>query len=360
LGYQLQKCLEELYYQDMVAVISPVFAPLLKGTKFGVWRVKQLELTVVPETEWGKFYSGDCYLVFDNHAEPGHVFFWLGKDSSIDEQAVAAIKSVELDNLFNGMLVGHREVQGNESVGFKKLFKDGIVTLLGGYETGLKHAQKVQQVARLFHVRGGKKAVLSEVVLDWGSMNHGDSFVVDTGSFIFIWVGVSSSGKEKMVAAGLASKLRDKIGEEFVHVRDGEEEEMTEDELKEWNKYLPLEKKGSVKEAESDGDRKVDETMKEISLYKCSDFTGKLEIQLIKKGKLAHNDLNGDDAYIIDGNQLGIWVWLGRKSSATERKEAFAVGHKFIEENGLPKYTQVAKVNMGGEPEEFRSLFINW
>jgi len=343
-----------------MAVTDPVFSPFLTGKKFGVWRVKQLKLTPVPEKEQGKFYSGDCYLVFKNDGGE-HIFFWLGEESSYDEQAVVAIKAVELDNLFNGMPVQHREMQGYESARFKKLFKDGIVTLLGGTEAGLKQVRKSSHVARLFQVRGGKMPALTEVALDWRSMNHGDTFVVDTGSMIFIWAGVTSSGMEKVVAAGLASKLRDRVGEEIVHVRDGEEDEMTSDELEVWNKFLPIQNRGNVNKEEIENDKKVDQTLhKEISLYKCSDFTGKLEIQMVKKGKLEHKDLNVDDAFIVDGNHLGIWVWLGRKSNDTERKEAMGAGQKFIKNNGLPKHTKVTKVNMGGEPEEFKSLFLNW
>jgi len=343
-----------------MAVTDSVFSPLLSGQKFGVWRVKQLKLTVVPEKEQGKFYSGDCYLVFKNDGGE-HIFFWLGAESSYDEQAVVAIKAVELDNLFNGMPVQHREMQGYESVRFKKLFREGIVTMLGGTDAGLKQVKNRGHEARLFQVRGGKMPALTEVGLDWGNMNHGDTFVVDAGSIIFIWAGVSSSGMEKVVAAGLASKLRDRVGEEIVHVTDGEEEDMTTDELEVWNKFLPLQKRVNVKNEETENDKKIDKVLhSEISLYKVSDFTGNMDIQLVKKGKLEHKLLNGDDAFIVDGNHLGIWVWLGRKSSANERKEAMGMGQKFIEKNGLPKYTKVTKVNMGGEPEEFKSLFINW
>ena len=77
-----------------MAVVDPVFAPLLSGKAFCVWRVTQLKLSLVPEKEWGKFYSGDCYLVFNSDGGE-HIFFWMGAESSIDEQAVVAIKAVK-------------------------------------------------------------------------------------------------------------------------------------------------------------------------------------------------------------------------------------------------------------------------
>ena len=49
-----------------------------------------------------------------------------------------------------------------------------------------------------------------------------------------------------------------------------------------------------------------------------------------------------------------------RKSNDNERKAAMKTGLKFIEMNQLSRKTKVTKVFMGGEPEEFKSLFIEW
>ena len=97
-----------------MVVTDSVFKPLLSGLKFCVWRVKQMKLVVVPESDVGKFYTGDCYLVFSAGGGE-HVFYWLGREASMDERTTAAFKAVELDNLFGGMPVQHREVQGYES-----------------------------------------------------------------------------------------------------------------------------------------------------------------------------------------------------------------------------------------------------
>ena len=137
-----------------MAIVDPVFEKLLnKSTQFAVFRVQKLKLVEVSQNDWGKFYAGDCYLVFDTRFGGSHIFYWIGSESSQDEQSVAAIKAVELDNLFQGMPVQHREVQGNESLRFKKLFAGGIVVLQGGFETGLHKVKKEQHVARLFQVK---------------------------------------------------------------------------------------------------------------------------------------------------------------------------------------------------------------
>ena len=47
-------------------------------------------------------------------------------------------------------------------------------------------------------------------------MNHGDVFVVDTGSKIFVWAGAESSGHERM-AAGMVASRWDIHSKEILH-----------------------------------------------------------------------------------------------------------------------------------------------
>jgi len=344
-----------------MAVTDPVFEVLLEqpeDERKAVWRVKQLALVPVPESDWGKFYSGDCYLLYNSNKEEAHVFFWIGSECSVDEQAVAAIKAVELDDLFGGLPVQHREAQGYESDKFKSLYPDGITILLGGTEAGLRKAETNEEPANLFSIKGGKRPVLTQVPLAWSSMNHGDTFVLDSGKKIFVWQGRDSSGMEKLVAGQIAAKLRDHVGESVVYVTDGEEEDEVDEE---WTEHLPLEGKGDVKDQAEATDQSVDTNISsEISLYKVSDITGEMKTDLVKSGDLAQSDLEGTDAYLVNGGGLGIWMWLGRHSSPEERKAVMSLGDRFISEQNLPPHTQLARVFQGGEPEEFKSLFSEW
>jgi len=112
-----------------------------------VWRVENFQVVAVPPSDHGKFYTGDSYIALHTKAKRGNpsalqrdLFFWLGQHTSQDEAAVAAYKSVELDDRLGGEPTQHREVQGHESQGFRAAFPR-ITYLEGGVSSGLKSAR---------------------------------------------------------------------------------------------------------------------------------------------------------------------------------------------------------------------------
>ena len=52
--------------------------------------------------------------------------FWIGLESTQDEQGAAAIFSIQIDDKLGGEPIQNREVQNDESSSFMGYFKNGI------------------------------------------------------------------------------------------------------------------------------------------------------------------------------------------------------------------------------------------
>lgn len=348
-----------------MAAIDPVFEGLppcrSKEIVFRVWRVEKLKLVPVPEESYGKFYGGDSYLVYWDRDGRTDIFFWLGSETSQDEQGVAAIKAVELDDLQGGSPVQHRETQGAESDDFKSAFPNGLVVLAGGVDSGMKKVDKTH-VTKLYKVAGGKHPVFMEVGLSWSSMNHGDVFILDAGTSIFLWRGRQSSMAEKRTGGQMAGILKDRPGEQVIIVEDGEEEELEGAQKEAWTNALPLEGRGDILEKVEGEDEKIATAKKQaVKLHKCSDEDGEMKVSLIKSGDLKKEDLGTLDSYVVDGGAcLGVWLWVGKKASPAERKEGINIAMRFIKDNDYPPATPLTRVVEQGETPQFKTLFNQW
>ena len=110
------------------------------------------------------------------------VHYWIGANSTQDEQGTVVVKTIELDDLMGGVAVQYRERQGSESSVFLRYFeKTGLRYLKGGATTGFNHVTTEHDDA-LFRVTGNKTCRVQQVAIGWESMNDGDCFVLDLGS----------------------------------------------------------------------------------------------------------------------------------------------------------------------------------
>lgn len=80
-------------------------------------------------------------------------------------------------------------------------------------------------------------------------------------------------------------------------------------------KIKPASEGGSDEEAEKKGAAK---------LYHVSDASGKLEIKPVP-GALKKELLDTNDCYIVDAQSEGIFVWVGKGSTAQEKKSRYDV-----------------------------------
>ena len=119
------------------------------GTKKGlqIWRINKFKVEKWPEKDYGKFYSGDSYIVLntkspktDKNGGAYDLHFWIGKDSTQDEYVTVALKATELDTYLDDKPIQHREEQNKESPAFKKLFPH-LTYMDGGVESGFRHVK---------------------------------------------------------------------------------------------------------------------------------------------------------------------------------------------------------------------------
>ena len=162
------------------------------GQKEGlsIWRVENLQLKPVPKDMHGHFYEGDTYVILSvwrkgmNASLNCDLFFWLGSESTVDEQGGAALLAVNMDNdVLGGIAVQHREVQGHETPAFINVLPDSTITVMkGGLASGFHHVEPEKHDTRLLHVKGKRVARVTVVEPKVSSLNSGDVFILDTGA----------------------------------------------------------------------------------------------------------------------------------------------------------------------------------
>ena len=58
-----------------------------------------------------------------------------------------------------------------------------------------------------------------------------------------------------------------------------------------------------------------------IVTCRVSDASGELHTDLVKTGHLSQEDLQGQDAFLVNGGSLGVFVWLGEQEEEEEGQE---------------------------------------
>lgn len=167
---------------------------------------------------YGQFYGGDSYILLytykSGNKEEAIIYFWLGKDSSIDEQGSAAVLAKELDDSMGGKPVQIRVTQGKEPSHFCQLFKGKMVVHAGGHASGFSNSTETDSMntsgVALYHVKGTTplNTYGVEVKAVSASLNSEDSFVLVTPPVIYVWRGTDTNNDEVAVAANIANFLR--------------------------------------------------------------------------------------------------------------------------------------------------------
>ncbi|NXJ13969.1 VILI protein, partial [Odontophorus gujanensis] len=349
----------------MVELSKKVTGKLDKTTLgIQIWRIENMEMVPVPTKSYGNFYEGDCYVLLSTRKTGSSfsydIHYWLGENSSQDEQGAAAIYTTQMDDYLGSVAVQHREVQGNESETFRAYFKQGLIYKQGGVASGMKHVEtNTYNVQRLLHVKGKKNVVAAEVEMSWKSFNLGDVFLLDLGQLIIQWNGPESNRAERLAAMTLAKDIRDRErgGRAKVGVVDGENEEASPGLMQALTHVLG--EKKDIKAATRD-DQVHQALNSALKLYHVSDASGNLVIQEIAIRPLTQDMLQHEDCYILDQAGLKIFVWKGKNANKEEKQQAMSRALGFIKAKNYPASTSVETENDGSESAVFRQLFQKW
>ncbi|VIO88923.1 Uncharacterized protein BM_BM4836 [Brugia malayi] len=320
-----------------------------------IWRIKNFALEKLSSDQFGSFYVGDSYvLLYTKNPGEWNVHFWLGNETTQDEQGAAAIITVEIDDALNGL-----PVQGHESSLFLSYFKDGIRYLKGGVASGFTHVTDKYENWRpkLFQCKGKRNVRCKEVECKGESLNLGDVFILDCGLKIYVWMPPASGRLEKIKGMDQARSIRDRerIGKPEIIVLDSDWN--TNDEF--W-RILGGKEKVKPTEAGGEDENYWQTTNNQLTLWRVSDEMGKMSVKMVSKGNFQYSQLESKDAFILDTYNGGIYVWIGKKCSPNERKKAMAYAIKYIELQGKSKNTQVVRVLEGAEPVAFTQWASSW
>ncbi|XP_028853544.1 advillin [Denticeps clupeoides] len=330
-----------------------------------IWRIEKMEMVLVPEKSHGNFFEGDCYVVLSTKTVGSslsyNIHYWIGSESSQDEQGAAAVYTIQLDDFLGSSPVQHREVQGYESDTFRGYFKQALIYKKGGVASGMKHVEtNSYEVQRLLHVKGRRRVVAREVEMSWQSFNLGDVFLLDTGKTIIQWNGPESNTQERMKGMILAKDIRDRErgGRAEIGVIEGDAEanssllmEALTTILGERTINLPC---GSTDDAADQ------EQMSKLTLYQVSDADGSMKVTEVATRPLVQDLLSHDDCYILDQGGVKVFVWKGKRANKAEKQAAMARALEFIQMKGYPHNTNVEAVNDGAESALFKQLFQRW
>lgn len=330
-----------------------------------IWRVEKMELVQVPEKSFGNFFEGDCYvLLFTqklNSSLSYNIHFWIGSESTQDEQGAAAVYTMQLDDFLGSSPVQYREVQNHESDTFKGYFKNGIIYKKGGVASGMRHTEtNSYDIERLLHVKGKKRVIAKEVEMSWKSFNLGDVFLLDLGKTIVQWNGPKSNTQERLKGMLLAKDIRDRErgGRAEVRVIEGEAESNSPQNM-EIVKNILGERPSNLPDGTPD--ETVDQEIKgKLTLYRVSDADGQMKVAEIASNPLVQDLLSHEDCFILDQGGSKIFVWKGKKANKAERQAAMSRGLDFIKAKNYPVTTNVESVNDGAESALFKQLFQRW
>ncbi|KAK1293323.1 Villin-4 [Acorus calamus] len=187
-----------------------------------IWRIENFCPVPIPKSSYGKFFTGDSYIILKTTALKSGAFrhdihYWLGKDTSQDEAGTVAIKTVELDAALGGRAVQYREFRVMRQREDGRLMADSEAgefwSFFGGFaplprKTATDDDRSTEAFAtRLLRIEKGQPEPVQADSLLRELLDTNKCFVLDCGAEVFVWMGRSTSLEERKSASSAAEEI---------------------------------------------------------------------------------------------------------------------------------------------------------
>lgn len=327
-------------------------------TELTIWRIENMEKVLLDKELYGRFYAGDSYIVLYQYAKKDSpnkkeaiIYFWQGNNTSIDEKAVSAYLTVDMDNVeLSGKAVQIRVVQGKEPMHFRSLFEGRMIICNGGVASGFNgsnEASNDSESIALYHVKGSSvsNTCACQVEASGKKLNSGDCFVLVTPNELYVWSGEHSSAAEQDVAQNVAALLATSDSVEVMNLSEGSET----DEF--WEAL-------GGQETEYASETQGDALPQSPRLFECSNTTGKFKVDEIIN--FTQSDLCVGDIYLLD-TYSSIYLWIGNDANQQEQDLSAQIAKSYLDSvNAERSNCPIVSVHQGNEPLMFTCNFLGW
>ncbi|KYQ96706.1 villin [Tieghemostelium lacteum] len=330
--------------------------------KVQIWRVEEFQKVAIDPSNYGQFYSGDSYLIlytyFFKNKDNYLIYFWQGKNSSINEKGTSALLTVELDDSLKGMAKEVRVTQNKEPKHFLSVFKGKFIVHQGKDPLSKNYkAPQSPKDPKIYHIKGthdiNTRAIESKLSIH--TLNSFNTFVINnlaSNNCIYVWYGKYSNTIERSFAKTISNHVAQSTpNSKVVEMEDSKESE-------EFFKLFPT---NSLLTPQRTYPFKSIGNRVEPRLYLCTVGSGTFIVEEVNN--FAQDDLIQEDVFIVDGIDQ-VWVWIGTDTAEIERRMSMEVA---LEYSQTLNSQQNRKANIpvyvtyhGKEPFIFTSLFHGW
>uniref|UniRef100_A0A2C9KFR9 HP domain-containing protein n=2 Tax=Biomphalaria glabrata TaxID=6526 RepID=A0A2C9KFR9_BIOGL len=327
------------------------------NTTLCIWCIENKKLANVAETEQGFFHQGNVYILFKRNSESCRTYLhiWQGSLSSQNDQMLARNVVSEIDRVLNRVSFISFESECSETVMFRSLFKNGIVTV-----EGKSIATKVTSGCynnRLYYVKGGQ--FLSATCMECSALAITDdnAIILDGYPRVYVCIGKNVDFILREKTLQLAKLINDQHGAERsqIIVMDENDEHLKKRFATKLDPNLPCYRQSS--------EEIFDEVIPQetLQLFKINGSRAEYDMPLVSSYPLHQKYLTSQGIFLLKVKTTQpVYIWVGQCADSFAISEALLNGQMFMQTHHFPASTPLCRVRENEEPTDFKKYFKDW